>query len=58
MDPLLNMMKRLRVIDGMALEEHDNFDPHKVPRIFGDLELILHERFQLGINHLFVFQKI
>jgi len=56
-DHLLHFLKRLRLIDGMALEEHSRFDVRQVPQIFTDLKLILHRPFQLGLNHLFVFQK-
>jgi 2-polyprenyl-3-methyl-5-hydroxy-6-metoxy-1,4-benzoquinol methylase len=56
-DNLLVIMKKLRMIDGMSLEEHYAFDFREVPRLFEDLELILHQRFQFGLNHLFVFQK-
>jgi len=57
-DPLLIMMRRLRIIDGMSLEDHYRFDFRQVPRIFEDLEIIEHKRFQLGLNHLFVFRKV
>jgi len=56
-DPMLHVMKRIKIIDGMALEEHNAFEPIHVPRIFAELELILHRRSQLGLNHLFVFQR-
>jgi 2-polyprenyl-3-methyl-5-hydroxy-6-metoxy-1,4-benzoquinol methylase len=56
-DPLLHLMKRLRLIDGMALEEHGDLNFRRAPQVFGKLDLLLHQRFQLGLNHLFVFQK-
>jgi SAM-dependent methyltransferase len=58
-DSILAVLKTLRLIDGMSLEEHYGFDVRNTPRIFEglDLQLTAHRRFQLGLNNLFVFQK-
>ena len=58
-DPVLDVLSWLRVIDGMSLEQHHGFDPHDTPRIFEAAGLALEtwSRFQLGLNHLFVFRK-
>jgi 2-polyprenyl-3-methyl-5-hydroxy-6-metoxy-1,4-benzoquinol methylase len=59
-DRLLDLLKGLKVIDGMSLEEHYGFDVKEVPLIFDfdELELLHHRHFQLGLNNLFVFKKI
>jgi 2-polyprenyl-3-methyl-5-hydroxy-6-metoxy-1,4-benzoquinol methylase len=59
-DKLLNVVIGLKLADGMSLEEHYGFDVRQVPNIFafGNLKLVVHRRFQLGLNNLFVFQKI
>ncbi|HKB79420.1 MAG TPA: class I SAM-dependent methyltransferase [Thermoanaerobaculia bacterium] len=57
-DPILDALRALRLIDGMALEEHYGFDPRKAPRLFaaGGFECVARRRFQLGFNNLFVFR--
>ena len=58
-DHVLSVLKFLRLIDGMSLEEHFGFEPAETLRIFPapQFKLIRHARFQLGLNHLYVFEK-
>jgi Methyltransferase domain len=58
-DYILATLRFLRVIDGMSLEEHFGFQPAETVRIFAlpRFRLVRHERFQLGLNHLYVFEK-
>ena len=58
-DEILHVLIKLRVIDGMEAHEHYGFDPRTVPDIFGTGPLALEKRarFQLGLNHLFVFRR-
>jgi 2-polyprenyl-3-methyl-5-hydroxy-6-metoxy-1,4-benzoquinol methylase len=57
-DDLLGALKRIRVLDGMSIDEHQGLNPNSLPRIFGRASLSLRakRRFQLGFNNLFVFQ--
>jgi SAM-dependent methyltransferase len=59
-DRILALLKFIRLIDGMSLEEHYGFDPHCIPSFFsvGKMKLVKASRFQLGFNNLFVFRKI
>lgn len=58
-DTILAWLKRMRVVDGMSLEEHYGFTPRETIEIFtgAGLRLVKGERFQFGLNNLYVFQK-
>lgn len=58
-DHILAMLRFFRLIDGMSLEEHYGFEPSDTERIFSapQFRLIHRSRFQLGLNHLFVFER-
>jgi hypothetical protein len=56
-DGILDVLSRVGLVAGMSLEEHHGFDPSEVPRSFGSdgLRLVRHDRFEFGLNNLFVF---
>jgi SAM-dependent methyltransferase len=58
-DAILDVLKRMRLIDGMSLEQHYGYDPRQTPSIFSTdgLQLVKAGSFELGLNHLFVFEK-
>jgi hypothetical protein len=58
-DHVLSALKFMRLIDGMSLEEHFGFEPAETMRIFSSprFKLVRHARFQMGLNHLYVFEK-
>jgi hypothetical protein len=58
-DILLGILKRLRLIKGMSLEDHYGFDPKWIPAVFGEagFTLVSHRKFQLGFNNLFLLKK-
>jgi SAM-dependent methyltransferase len=58
-DQILKVLTTLRLVHGMSLEEHHGYDVAQTPRIFAPPTFypLRHERFQLGLNHLFVFER-
>jgi SAM-dependent methyltransferase len=58
-DPVLDVLRFLRVVDGMDLEAHHGYEVRRTPDIFEEagFRLVAWQRFQLGLNNLFVFQK-
>jgi len=57
-DLLLMVFKKLKLVDGMSLEEHHGFKIADTKKIFSEknFKLIIHKKFQWGLNNLFVFQ--
>ena len=58
-DRILDALIALRLLDGMAHEEHHGFDVARTIPLFEEtgLRLRTDRRFQLGLNRLFVFEK-
>jgi SAM-dependent methyltransferase len=58
-DALIHLGQRIKVLDGMAEHEHYGFEPGHLPRLFIDQGLTMQrrQRFQLGLNNLFVFAR-
>ena len=59
-DKILDILLILKFVDGMSLEEHHGFSPEDVPKIFvkEGFKLIKLQRFQLGLNHLYIFERV
>jgi ubiquinone/menaquinone biosynthesis C-methylase UbiE len=59
-DVILKVLKKVRLIDGMSLEEHQHFKASETVKIFEGVGFTLKRwsRFQMGLNNLFIFQKI
>ena len=58
-DVIIHLLCKVRLADGMSLDEHHGYDPRTTPHVFGRFGFVLerHRRFQLGLNHLFVLRK-
>lgn len=59
-DHILHALIRLRLIAGIAVHEHFGFRPSQTTALFPPpgYRLIRKARFQLGLNNLFVFEKV
>lgn len=57
-DRIVDTLRRLRLLHGMDIEAHHGYRPEETPAYFSaqGLRLVTHERFELGLNHLFVFE--
>ena len=58
-DNILAVLLKLRLIDGMSLEEHHGFQIEGISNVFNksSFRLLKYSTFQLGLNNLFVFKK-
>jgi 2-polyprenyl-3-methyl-5-hydroxy-6-metoxy-1,4-benzoquinol methylase len=59
-DDVLRVLGALRLVDGMSLEEHYGFDADRTATLFTAplFRPVCRRRFQLGLNNLFVFEKV
>ena len=58
-DAILNILLFFKLIDGMDLEHHQDFERELIKDIFtqNNYNLIKEKRFELGLNILYVFEK-
>ena len=58
-DLILDVLLKLKLIHGQSLEEHHGYEPDDTLGVFPEphFQLVSHETFQLGLNHLFVFKR-
>lgn len=57
-DRIVDTLRRLRLASGMDIEAHHGYQPEETPAFFeaAGMRLVRHEPFELGLNHLFVFE--
>lgn len=58
-DWILFVLTRLRLMEGMSLEEHHGYDVRRTGPLFeaAGLRLVKESTFEMGLNCLFVFEK-
>ena len=58
-DHMLHVLIRLRLIAGIEAHQHHGFQPADLETIFTapHWQRRKHQRFQLGLNHLYVFER-
>lgn len=59
-DRIVGLLRRMRLAEGMSIEEHHGFEPAQTLTIFetAGFRLLKHGRFQLRLNNLFVFERL
>ncbi|MEH6538119.1 MAG: methyltransferase domain-containing protein [Psychroserpens sp.] len=59
-DHILTVLTKLGLIEGMSVDEHYGFETKEVFTLFEaqNFRLLKHKKFQLGLNNLFVFEKL
>lgn len=59
-DSILAFLVKIKFVKGMSIEEHHGFESNRTPLIFAEpfFKLVRHKKFQLGLNNLFVFEKL
>ena len=56
-DRIVDVLITLRLAQGMDIESHHGYDPEETPRLFDGFRLARRERFEFGLNHLFVLER-
>lgn len=58
-DPIAKTLSKLRIMTAVALDQHYGFDARDTPEILSvdGLRLVKSKRFELGLNHAFVFRQ-
>ena len=57
-DRILDLLMFFKLIDGQATEEHHGFEPDDLVRRFSSsLRLVKHEKFQFGLNNVYIFER-
>ena len=56
-DRIVDVLIALRLAQGMDIESHHGYDPEETPRLFSGFRLARRERFEFGLNHLFVLER-
>ena len=58
-DKIIDVLMFFRLIEGQAVEEHHGFDPEEIMIYFSDsLRLVKREKFQMGLNNIFIFERL
>ena len=58
-DQILYILRFFRLIHAMSLEQHYGFNPRHIGPLFykAGFKLVLHKKFELRLNNIFVFAK-
>jgi len=59
-DTILHVLMRLHLVDGMEAHQHHGFEPVNLEKTFTapSWQQAKHRTFQLGLNHVYVFERV
>lgn len=57
-DEIVHVLQRLRLAHGMDIGSHHAYDPTRTPEEFTGFRVLVHRAFELGLNHLYVFERV
>lgn len=57
-DKILDVLKKLRILEGFSMHQHHGFNPECLPTLFNGWKLVKKQRWKLGCNYLFIFENL
>ena len=57
-DRIVEVLRALHLAHGMDIEAHHGYRPEDTPRHFVGFRVLRHEPFELGLNHLYVLERV
>ena len=57
-DRIVDVLRTLHLSHGIDIEAHHGYRPEDTPRHFAGFRALVHESFELGLNHLYVLERI
>lgn len=55
-DRIVDFLRALRLVQGMDIEAHHGYRPEETPVHFAGFRVVMHQTFELGLNHLYVLE--
>jgi SAM-dependent methyltransferase len=57
-DRIVDVLRALHLAHGMDIEAHHGYRPDQTPAHFAGFRVLRHQPFELGLNHLYVLERI
>jgi SAM-dependent methyltransferase len=57
-DRIVHVLRALHLAHGMDIEAHHGYRPEETPRHFAGFRVLRDTTFELGLNHLYVLERI
>ena len=56
-DRIVDLLRTLHLAHGMDIDAHHGYQPAETATHFSGFRVLRHERFELGLNHLYVLER-